>query len=369
VPTLPRRIGVVTSTSGAAIRDFLRVLHSRFANLPVLIAPARVQGEGAASELVAGIERLVRFSKNAPPGEQLDVIVLTRGGGSIEDLWAFNEEIVARALAACPIPTVSAVGHEVDFTIADFVADLRCPTPTAAAERLAPEKPKELALLDVSKARLAQAVRALVSVESEQVLRLRQRLGDPRRELAAHRLRLEGHASSLQTSALDLLARGREHLSHAKDELYRHHPSEQLQRHERLLRAHREALGQELRQRLVERREQLSALKERLLACSPATEVLKQRGRLLALQKDLGSAQEQLLSGLRLHFEAQASRLDALSPLQVMRRGYAIAFREGRVLRSTEQVRVGDAISVRLSDQGRVQAQVTAVEPPNKTSS
>ncbi len=133
LPMLPRRIGVVTSPTGAVVRDILRVLSSRYANLEVLVYPALVQGEGAAAEIVQGIRALNRLGG-------LDVIVLARGGGSLEDLWAFNEETVARAIAASRIPTISAVGHETDFTIADFVADLRAATPSAAAERVVQAK-------------------------------------------------------------------------------------------------------------------------------------------------------------------------------------------------------------------------------------
>src|SRR5438132_751830 len=130
LPFLPRRIAMVTSPSGAAVHDFLRVLHRRFPNLSVLIVPARVQGEGAAQEIARGIVRAAKQPR-------IDVVVVARGGGSLEDLWAFNEEVVARALCGCPVPTVSAVGHETDVTIADFCADVRAPTPTAAAELIA----------------------------------------------------------------------------------------------------------------------------------------------------------------------------------------------------------------------------------------
>ena len=135
---LPRRIGVVTSPTGAVLRDILRVLRSRYANLEVLVYPARVQGDGAAGEIAQGIRALNKLARSGRP--RLDVIVLARGGGSLEDLWAFNEEGVARAIAASQIPTISAVGHETDFTIADFVADLRAPTPSAAAERVVQAK-------------------------------------------------------------------------------------------------------------------------------------------------------------------------------------------------------------------------------------
>ena len=127
LPLLPRTVGVVTSPTGAVIRDILRVLRRRFRNMNVLLYPVKVQGEGAAAEVAQGVEHFNR--------ERLvDVIIVARGGGSLEDLWAFNEEVVARAIAASEIPVISAVGHETDFTIADFVADLRAPTPSAAAE-------------------------------------------------------------------------------------------------------------------------------------------------------------------------------------------------------------------------------------------
>src|SRR5512143_445961 len=138
IPMLPHRIGVVTSPTGAVLRDILRVLRSRYVNLEVLVYPALVQGDGAASEIVRGIRALNRLGG-------LDVIVLARGGGSLEDLWAFNEEKVARAIAASRVPTLSAVGHETDFTIADFVADLRAATPSAAAERVVQAKDELMA--------------------------------------------------------------------------------------------------------------------------------------------------------------------------------------------------------------------------------
>jgi exodeoxyribonuclease VII large subunit len=137
LPFLPRRIGVVTSSTGAAVRDILKVLSRRFPNREVVILHALVQGEKAAPEIVAALKRAERWNQEHPE-RALEVLIVGRGGGSLEDLWCFNEEIVARALVACPIPTISAVGHEIDFTIADFVADVRAPTPSAAAEMVIP---------------------------------------------------------------------------------------------------------------------------------------------------------------------------------------------------------------------------------------
>ena len=147
LPALPRKIGIVTSLDGAAIRDIIKVLTRRHANVPIVIRPARVQGEGAALDIARGIKAIARV-----PG--VDVVIVGRGGGSIEDLWAFNEEIVARAIALCPVPVISAVGHETDMTIADFVADLRAPTPSAAAEIVVAAKDEFRSRIDRLRGRL-----------------------------------------------------------------------------------------------------------------------------------------------------------------------------------------------------------------------
>jgi exodeoxyribonuclease VII large subunit len=190
LPRFPRKIGVVTSPSGAAIRDILRVIGRRFGDLHIVIAPARVQGDGAAEEIAHGLRDL-----NALGG--VDVIIVGRGGGSLEDLWAFNEEIVARAIAASKVPVVSAVGHEVDYTIADFVADLRAPTPSAAAELVVREKQAVVDTLAQLRARLERfALRPLRDLErrvDELAARLRREM---RNELgrANHRVTLATRA-------------------------------------------------------------------------------------------------------------------------------------------------------------------------------
>ncbi len=155
IPALPKRVGVVTSPVGAAIRDFLNVARRRFSNIDIVISPAAVQGEGAPQEIVAALETLTQLP-------DLDAIVVTRGGGSIEDLWAFNSEAVARAIRTSRVPVISAVGHEVDFTIADFVADLRAPTPSAAAELLIRSKETEIYRLSSLTGRLDRAMRRVI---------------------------------------------------------------------------------------------------------------------------------------------------------------------------------------------------------------
>src|SRR3954466_2913741 len=221
LPFLPRRIAVVTSPSGAAVHDFLRVLHRRYPTLPVLIVPVRVQGEGAAAEIARGIVRAAKQPR-------VDVVVVARGGGSLEDLWAFNEEVVARALCACPVPTVSAVGHEVDVPIADWCAALRAPTPTAAAELLAREKTELVADLAQRKARLQRALRAQVDRKKAALDKLGARVADPRRLLSDRQLRLDRLRQRLEDRLkADVSARGSK-LRKLKERLQAQHPRERL---------------------------------------------------------------------------------------------------------------------------------------------
>ncbi len=176
IPALPRRVGVVTSPTGAAIRDFLNVVRRRFSNIDVLISPAAVQGDGAPAEIVSAIEKLNLIGN-------MDVIVITRGGGSMEDLWAFNEEIVARAIYASQIPIISAIGHEVDFTIADFVADLRAPTPSAAAEMLVESKKTHEYRISSIRLRLVNAMRSLIAGKNARLTAELRAMPDPIRRI------------------------------------------------------------------------------------------------------------------------------------------------------------------------------------------
>jgi len=170
LPHLPKKIGIVTSLDGAALRDIVKVLRRRHPNVHLVIRPARVQGDGAAGEITRGLRAIAKV-----PG--VEVIIAARGGGSVEDLWAFNEEMVARAIAASPVPVISAVGHEVDFTIADFVADLRAPTPSAAAEMVVAAKDEFCHRIDRLSHRLATAARAAIQRRRGQVHALTSRRG------------------------------------------------------------------------------------------------------------------------------------------------------------------------------------------------
>jgi exodeoxyribonuclease VII large subunit len=204
LPRFPRTVGIVTSPVGAALHDMLHIIERRAPWTRVVFSPARVQGEGAAWEVARAIERFARH------GLEVDVVIVGRGGGSVEDLWAFNEEPVARAIAACPVPVISGVGHETDFTIADFVADLRAPTPSAAAEHAVPDGIALQSELDVARTRLARSLRRFAGRRREQLEFSRDRLERRMRRIVETRratlARLAGQIEAL--SPLQSLARG-----------------------------------------------------------------------------------------------------------------------------------------------------------------
>jgi exodeoxyribonuclease VII large subunit len=318
LPMLPRRIGVVTSPTGAVLRDILHVLRSRYPNLEVLVYPALVQGEGAAAEIAQGIRALNRVA--AFPGQALDVILLARGGGSLEDLWAFNEETVARAIAASRVPTISAVGHETDFTIADFVADLRAPTPSAAAERVVQAKED----LQARIAALAERRDAALRLRLARV-RSRVEAAAAHRVFAAERGRLR-----VQAQRVDELAR------RAETGLVR--GVERGREHARRLRERLEAFR--LDRQLAARRERLGRHSDRLLAL---------------FRGDAGKRRAALA---RL-----AASLDGLSPLAVLGRGYALVWDEAgrKLVRDAAEVDEGQGIRIRLH-RGALRATVLSRE-------
>jgi exodeoxyribonuclease VII large subunit len=309
VPSWPSRIALVTSPTGAAVHDFVRMLHRRHPGVPVLVVPTKVQGEGAAGEIARAIAR-------AAAQPRVEVVVVTRGGGSLEDLWAFNEEVVARALAACPVPTVSAVGHEIDVTIADLVADLRAATPTAAAELLSPVRDELVQQLAERRGRLLRAWRARMDQRRAFLLARQGRLADPRRLLGERRL------------SLDRLE-------------------------QRLLSA--------LRGQTAARRSAGQILATRLERAHPAAGLQRLQRTVSLLDQRLGAAERALLAEARRRLGERAARLDALSPMRVLGRGYAVAFdATGRALTDAASVEPGDEVRVRLA-RGELEADVTAV--------
>jgi exodeoxyribonuclease VII large subunit len=301
LPALPRRIGIVTSLDGAALRDILKVLRRRAPNASVLIRPARVQGEDAAADVATALRMIGKV-----PG--VDVVIVGRGGGSIEDLWAFNEERVARAIVNCPVPVVSAVGHEVDITIADFVADLRAPTPSAAAEMVVAATDDFCSRIDRLTGRLRAASRADLQRRRNTV-----HLLSSRRGLAGFpgRLALRGRHGAELTHQLRNAMRA---------------SIEGRARHYRGLR-------QRLEQRDLARR--LAAM----------------RGRLTGATARLTGAAGRARHRADARFRALAGRLENLSPLAVLGRGYAVCWNgdKSAIVRSAATVHPGDEVRVTLA--------------------
>ena len=212
LPVLPASIGIVTSLQGAALRDMLRILGDRFPERRVIIRPVKVQGEGAALEIAQGITELGHSGL-------VEVMIVGRGGGSLEDLWAFNEEAVARAIFASPVPVISAVGHEVDFTIADFVADHRAPTPTAAAEMVVPRRGELMEQTQGLESRLLRVIQTKLQTGREICGGLTRRLVDPRRRLRENQIRLDELSLSLWRRFQDSLNRLKDRLTHGAERL------------------------------------------------------------------------------------------------------------------------------------------------------
>lgn len=261
LPMVPRRIGVVTSPTGAAIQDVLRSIHQRFP-ARVLLAPAPVQGEGAAGRLIRSLQTLARVS-------DVDVIVIARGGGSLQDLWAFNDEGLARAIAACQTPVVSAVGHEIDTMLSDYVADVRAATPTGVGELVVPEQLDLLDRLDALRQRAARGLRSTVSAARARLSTAKARLGDPRHLLRERWQRLDELDGRLTRAARQQLRQARERVSELRRRLIRVHPEARLRRERDALQRARTALARAWSARLDRAHRELRHLRQRLIAYSP----------------------------------------------------------------------------------------------------
>jgi len=312
LPSFPRRIGLVTSPTGAVIADMLGILERRFPGLHLLLYPVRVQGEGAAADIV----RALRYFSDSGAA---DLLIVGRGGGSIEDLWPFNEESVARAIAACRTPVISAVGHETDFTIADFVADLRAPTPSAAAELAIRARLEFLETVAVHQDRLARATRYRLALAARRLSELgaERSAGPLRRRLARFDQRVD---------ELDFRIRERARL------------------------------------RLAAAERRLRSLVERLRARDLRLRLGSVRARLEQARKALEPLARLRLARVAGRLDPLLARLDQLSPLRVLERGYSIVEEEGgKLLRRSSETAPGRRLRIRLH-QGRLGAEVREVE-------
>ena len=311
LPAVPRKIGVITSPTGAAIRDVLTVLERRYPIAPVLIFPVPVQGQGAADKIAAALDR-------ASAREDCDVLILARGGGSLEDLWAFNEEPVARAIHRCAIPVVAGIGHEIDFSIADFVADQRAATPSAAAELVSPDIAEWKLWLEQLSERLDRLSRQRLHRWTERLHMLEKRLVHPRRRLFDASQKLDGLNGRLNRAQAQFLRQHRERLKLLETRVAAQAPGRQLRGYQETLAAQRVRLDRAWTRYLRQLRERLSHV-----------------------QRTLG----------------------ATGPAQTLARGYAIVVRDedGSIIRNAADVPVGQGITAQVAV-GTLKAKVTAAE-------
>ena len=299
LPFLPKRIAVITSPTGAAIRDFLKVIQRRFVNMEIVIVPVRVQGEQACQDMVEALDLVNRDLK-------VDVVVLTRGGGSLEDLWAFNQEELAYAIRRSHVPVVSAVGHEIDWSISDLAADFRAATPSVAAEILVQEKESLQNRLEVAHARLKTAILLKLGAGREQVDSLTQRMKSPRKKIQDQLFRLD-----------DLFVR----------------------------------LTRLMRNAIQLKKQGLSAETRALRLHSPAMRAASMRQMLAFQQMSLAKAIHQRLADLKMERSLLEKRVKDLSPLAILDRGYSITSKlpEKTILKNAGCVRKGDAVHVLLA--------------------
>ncbi len=329
LPRCPQRIGLVTSPTGAAIRDVLHVIQRRQPSLEIILAPCRVQGDGAAAEIAEAIRLLNRWNTgnadepSANLEQRLDLILITRGGGSLEDLWAFNEETVARAIFESQLPVVSAVGHEIDFTISDFVADLRAATPSAAAELITEGSFASRQFIAEAGRRLRQLVRQRLELQRDELLQLTHRLVrvHPRRQLREKEQRVD----ELQTSLL-----------------------------------------RNVRQGCREQRMTWQALQQRLARLKPSAVLARGRDKLHELERRLHEQSRRSLDLKRHTLDPLLARLRLLSPDNVLARGYSITTDDatGQVLRAASEVRPGQRLRTRLNA-GKIRSVVEPSQAPS----
>jgi len=311
LPMLPKKVGIVTSPTGAAVRDMLRILRRRNSALDVLIYPAKVQGAGAAEEIAEGIRALNERGS-------VDVIIAGRGGGSIEDLWAFNEEVVARAIAESEIPVVSAVGHETDFTIADFVADVRASTPSNAAELVSGVREEMLMNIQTLEGRLGQAIRRKLDISRLNLERLSRN-----RAFAVAPNKIRELAQRFDEATLRMI--------HG------------------------------IQNRMLDARRRERLLAARLRPADLIRLVTRKKDALSGIRQDLTAAMQAFVNSGKYRFAVAAGKMDSLSPLGVLARGFAICRdSEGKVVRNASDVHVGGDVRVRLAA-GELECEVKAV--------
>ena len=312
IEKFPKKIAVITSPSGAVIRDILTTIKRRYPIVQVTVFPTRVQGQEAAGEIAAAFDKVKNLAS------EFDTVILARGGGSIEDLWPFNEEVVAKAILDCPIPVISSIGHETDTTIADLVADLRAPTPTAAAEMSVPVMTDILAYLNGQSERLIYAINAQFKQKQKRLSNVQQSyiLTQPERLYQAY------------TQQLDNLTT---------------------------------ALWQHQQKYLQKQRHQVELASQKLGSASPANRINQQSQLVERMTERMAYSMQFLLNKKEHQFKQGVVQLEAYSPLNILARGYSVVSKDGNVVKSVENLEQQDDVEIRLLD-GKINATVNSIE-------
>lgn len=336
LPFVPRAIGVATSGSGAAFHDIRKVLERRFPNVTLYLASCRVQGETAAREIAAAIETLNLHGRS-------DVLIVGRGGGSREDLAAFDEEIVARAILSSRIPVVSAVGHEIDVSVADLVADRRAATPSHAAELVVPERTELLQRISKLDERLLWSVHRDIKRRREALRRTR--LRDQRERIAEGRLRVDEISDRLEQAVLrDIFTRRQVvRVAHAR----LRHPTQRLREARMRCDVLHRQLQQAMAAQLQQHRQALHVAQTGMPDPSRQLTVLRERLQVLEMQLQQAMSRDMTARGQRMG--TAVGQLQALSPLAVLSRGYALALRDGQAVRDASALNTGDVLELRLA--------------------
>lgn len=355
IPPFVKRVGIITSSSGAALQDILQILQRRDPSLHIVIYPTLVQGKEAAQDIVTMIQL-------ANQRQECDVLIVGRGGGSLEDLWCFNEEIVARAIFASQIPIISAVGHETDVTIADFVADLRAPTPSAAAELVSRDQQELVRQLQHHLDRASLAFDRLWSEKSNYFNYLNRRLNaqHPTKQVQYYQQllhRVEQQAVRALTNDLHL---HQQQLAQLTQRLHSQHPKRQLAvQHTQLAQLH-QRLNQQIEQILLRKKQRWQTAMQRVERNPLPHKVQQSQQQCHHLHQRLQFAMDKKFANEQTQFQQLCVQLETLSPLKVLARGYSVTQnQDGKALLSANQVKIGDHITTRLA-QGSIISQVIA---------
>jgi exodeoxyribonuclease VII large subunit len=341
LPLLPTSIGIVSSPDGAAVHDILTVLNRRFPAAKVILYPVAVQGGDSAKQISHAINL-------ANKRQECDVLIVSRGGGSLEDLWSFNDENVARSIFACDIPVISAVGHEVDFTIADFVADVRAPTPSAAAELAVPDAVQWLAKIHSHNRRLNLLMAHRLQNERRHINYLQQRLPQPQVTINQQMQKIDHLQQQLKRNCLYILNAKRQRLDYWSVRLK--HPQEKIEIQYYKIATLAVRLQQAIQQKQVRIQAHYKALNQRFLIQIPLPTINNQQASVEQLQKKLDAAMQKRLIHYKANLEQKIRTLAAVSPLNTLERGYSIAtlIESGLVLHRADQAQPQQHVNIRL---------------------